>query len=274
MQLAGKLVVLDPGDPLDVRRARLEQRVELAGANQPDPDLRRLARGGKDRLEAVERDQLADEQERERLLRRPAGPKEPLLGADEAVLDPLRRQAGEPREIGGVGPCVRDREIGGPERTSVDRGQRPRGRGAGAEPAAVGDERVGQRDEWVEDDGPATGGAPGGGQVEVAGVADEHDVELGVGLPQEAQLGRGQARGRADARLPALAPPLPDALVPLDDLDSGAAQAGDHLRVPRVVAVVRAEVEDSHRALGPWSLSSGAPGLLPAASVSRERARV
>src|SRR5204862_35827 len=122
--------------------------------------------------------------------------------------------------------------------------------------------------------GRVSSGAPGGGQVEVAGVADEHDVELGVGLPQEAQLGHGQARGRADACLPALAPPLPDALVPLDDVDSGAAQAGDHLRVPRVVAVVRAEVEDSHRALGPWSLSSGAPGLLPAASVSRERARV
>ena len=137
VQLAGKLVVLDPGDPLDVRRARLQQRVELAGANQPDPEFRRLARGGKDRLEAVERDQLADEQERERLLRRPAGPKEPLLGADEAVLDPLRRQAGEPREVGSVGPRVRNREIGGPKRTSVDRGQRPRGRGAGAEPAAV-----------------------------------------------------------------------------------------------------------------------------------------
>ena len=38
---------------------------------------------------------------------------------------------------------------------------------------------------------------------------------------------------------------LPDLRVPLDHLDAGAAKAGDHLRVARVVALVRAEVEDA-----------------------------
>ena len=33
--------------------------------------------------------------------------------------------------------------------------------------------------------------------------------------------------------------------MPLDDVDAGAAQARDHLRVARIVALVRAEVEDA-----------------------------
>src|SRR5204862_8032579 len=49
---------------------------------------------------------------------------------------------------------------------------------------------------------------------------------------------------RARARAPALPSPLPDRRVPLDDLDAGAAEARDDLRIPRVVALVGAEVDD------------------------------
>ena len=93
LELFRQLLVLDPVDPLDVRRALGQQRVELAAAHDAERDLRREPRRSEDRLDAVERDQLADEERVELLRRLPAGPEEPLLGADEADRQPFGRGA-------------------------------------------------------------------------------------------------------------------------------------------------------------------------------------
>ena len=66
--------------------------VELAAADDAERHLRREPRGREDRLDAVERDQLADEERVELLRRLPAGPEEALLGADEADRQPLGRE--------------------------------------------------------------------------------------------------------------------------------------------------------------------------------------
>ena len=101
------------GIQLDVRGSLAEQALELAAADDAEAKLGRGAGRGEDRLEAVQRDQLADEERSERLLGRPAGPEEPLLRADEADLDALGREAGELGEMVGVGTRVGDDEVGG-----------------------------------------------------------------------------------------------------------------------------------------------------------------
>ena len=104
-----------PRDPLDVRRPVPHEAFELAAADEAEGQLGRLARGREHRLHPVQRDQLADEQERERLGGRPAGPEDALLGADEADLDALGRKPGELGQVVGVGPRVGDDEIGSPQ---------------------------------------------------------------------------------------------------------------------------------------------------------------
>jgi hypothetical protein len=87
----------------------------------------------------------------------------------------------------------------------------------------------------------------GEGKIEVAGVADHHDVEVARGAPKEAELRRHEASERGRACAPAVGLPLPDADVPLDYVDPGTPQARDHLRVARIVAVIGAEVENPHQ---------------------------
>src|SRR5207247_5190094 len=99
VQLFGQALVVDPADPLDIRRAVVQEPLLLSAPDQPDADLRRGARGAEDGRQAVERDQLADEQACKRLLGCPAGAEEALLGADEADLESL---GGEPCELGQV----------------------------------------------------------------------------------------------------------------------------------------------------------------------------
>jgi len=91
MQLARKLLVFDPADPVDVGGQVGKQRLELPAADDPEREVRRSAGCGKDRLDALERDQLADEQAGERFVRSPARLEETLLGSDEADLHSVRR---------------------------------------------------------------------------------------------------------------------------------------------------------------------------------------
>ena len=170
---------------------------------------------------------------------RPPRPEDALLRADEARLDPAGAERAEQLRVR-VG--VRDHEIRRPEGTAVDRSERACPQAAGPEAAAVVDERVPERDERVEDDRETQ--PLGTAEVEVARVADDHRVGVFARAAHELRLReeQSQRRGRADAELvPAV---LPDRHVRLDDLHAGAAQAGDHLRVPRIPLFVGPEVED------------------------------
>ena len=208
MQLVWQLLVLDPGHPLDVRRAAGEQRVELAAADDPEPQLGRESCRLEDRLEAVQRDQLADEERGERLFRLPARPKHALLCPDEADLEPVARQPGQIGEELGVRVRVRDDEVGAPQRPPVDRAKRPRGKRAAPKPAAVLDQRVRERDERVEDDGSPARRAPRREQVEVARIADDDGVGSRPATREQPQLGEQRAARRRQARA-TTSPPVP-----------------------------------------------------------------
>jgi hypothetical protein len=62
----------------------------------------------------VQRDQLADEEDRERIGGRPARPEDALLGPDVGDLDALVREPCELGQVVRAGLCVRDDEIGRP----------------------------------------------------------------------------------------------------------------------------------------------------------------
>ena len=121
--------------------------LELAAADDAKRNLRRESGRGEDRLETVERDQLADEERVKRGVRLPAGPEEPVLRSDEAHLDPVRRQAELVAEELGVGVGVGDDAIGATECPPVDDVHHPRSRRPAPEPLPVVDDRVEQRDE-------------------------------------------------------------------------------------------------------------------------------
>src|SRR2546430_17685940 len=78
------------------------------------------------------------------------------------------------------------------------------------------------------------------------GVTDDQRIEVLPGTPEEARLGERQPGHRSRACAPLVRVSLPDGDVALADLDAGAAKRRDHLRVSRVVALVRAEGEDGH----------------------------
>ena len=170
MELIREPFVLDPRDP--VRRSRAESCTRDSSwplPTSPELQLGRRARGGEDGLDAVQRDQLADEQDHERLGGRPAGPEDPLLGPD--VCGPRRARARDlPARPGGRRSRVCPRRRDRPRAARADRraaSARAATR-AGAEAAAVGDEGVGERDERVEDHRSPSCGALGGRQVEMS----------------------------------------------------------------------------------------------------------
>ena len=165
----GQLLVVDPRDVGDVRRPGLEQGRLLAVPDDADLDLGRELGGREDRLEPVERDQLADEEGVERLRRMPAGPEEGLVGADEGDRDALVGEPEHAAEERGVRLRVRDHEVGGAEGGLVDGAHDAGGGRPRPEPPPVADERVVQRDEWVEDDRPPPGDAAGGGMSKCPG---------------------------------------------------------------------------------------------------------
>src|SRR5262249_31358299 len=73
VELVRNALVVDPPDPLDIWWEVLESVLELAAADEAEWYLGGRAGRGDYRLDSVERDQLADEQARERLARGPAG---------------------------------------------------------------------------------------------------------------------------------------------------------------------------------------------------------
>ena len=82
--------------------------------------------------------------------------------------------------------------------------------------------------------------------VEVTGVADDDHVEVDLRSSQQAHL---RAREPAADRRPnenLCSRSSQTGHVTLDHLDARIAEARDHLRVSRVVALVRPEVENSH----------------------------
>src|SRR6267142_658208 len=75
--------------------------------------------------------------------------------------------------------------------------------------------------------------------VEVAGVADDHDVEVASPRGAQPRLAREDAQRAAQ-------PGASHGRLALDDLDAGRTHRGNRIDVPRVLAVVRAEVERPH----------------------------
>ena len=173
----GQLLVVDPLHPLDVLGALLHDLVELAAADEADRELRRQPGGLEDRLEPMERDQLADEQEAERLVGAPARMEEAVLGADEADAHALAWNLAELGEEVRVRLRVGDDQVGQPERLAVDGEQDPGGEQPLPEALAVGDEGLVERDERVEDERPLARDPARARDVEVARVADDDGVE-------------------------------------------------------------------------------------------------
>jgi len=112
----------------------------------------------------------------------------------------------------------------------------------------------------------------------MSGITDYQDVEVFVRAPQKPRLGERKPGRRLCAGPPLVRVRFPDRDVPLDDVDACASQRRDHLSVPRVVALVRAEVEDAQRFRSPFvsapaqrvrARTKGAPGLLPTTSLTR-----
>ena len=127
-------------------------------------------------LDALERNQLADEERDELVCHVPARLEEPLFSADEAHGNVA--EIGELCEEAGLCLCVRDHDVGGAESVAVDALERTGCERARREAASVGDERVGERHERVEHDRAAARGTVRSRQVEVARIADDERVEV------------------------------------------------------------------------------------------------
>ena len=151
--LVWQQLVVDPVDPLDVRRTRQQERRRAGRCRRYGRGSRARACGGEDRLEPVQRDQLADEEcvESSAGCATP-GLEEPLLRARRSRPRGAPRPAAEFGQVAGVLRGVGDDEVGATEREPVDQ-RITCGRGARPEAASVLDERLVQRDERVEEDG-------------------------------------------------------------------------------------------------------------------------
>ena len=209
--LARQVLVGDPRQPLDVGRRVVEQPVELAAADDAHGHLGSEPCRFEDRLQAVERDQLADEEDAERVVGSPTGMEETVLGADEAHADSPARDLAELCEEVRVRFGVRDDEVGLAERPAVDGRQHRGPEPALAKAPAVADERLVQRDERVEDQRPAAGDAAGSRDVEVAGIADDHRIEGDPRRESQAQLGEQAGESRRPTAPPncRAGPPTP-----------------------------------------------------------------
>ena len=162
------------------------------------------ARRGEDRLEAVERDQLADEERVKRRLGLPPGRRR--AGPRRRRSRPRPRSAREAEllaEERGVRLGVGDDDIGAAKRSPVDEVDDAGAGRAAPEAAAVVDERVEEGHERIEDDGPPARDALGGRQVEVPGIADDQRVRVALGRPAS---GAGSARPRRRAASAAARP--------------------------------------------------------------------
>ena len=173
---------------------------------------------GEDRLDALERDELADKERAELWRRLPAGTEQSVLGADETDLDD--GELSEVSEKSRVRLRVGDHEIRAAKGVPIDRLERTGYDRPRTEAPPVADERVGQRDKGVEDDRSPPRCSARGREVEVAGVADDESVEAAGSAPEQSRLGNGELRGACWSGGPALAQPVPDGDVLLVDVDA------------------------------------------------------
>ncbi len=202
LEFGGQVLVFDPRRPLDVCRPVGEKVVQLAAADDAKRDLGCEPGSSEDRLEAVQRDQLADEKCVERRLRLPAGSEETILRSHEAHGDAVVVEVERPAEELRMSLRVGDDDVGAPERPPIDESHHLGGGRAAAEAPAIDDDCVVQRDERVEDDGSPARDALRGGKVEVARIADDQRLGVPVGVTRlsEAVLGAGDAHHLAQAR--------------------------------------------------------------------------
>ena len=196
-------------------RARAARESSWPLPTTAEAELRRAPRRLEDRLEAVQRDQLADEQARDGSA---------ASNRDGRPAPPRRR--GRPRCARAACPRARRRwrrlRVSATTRSAArKRGRsiarkRPRRDASRGEAPAVGDERVGERDEWVEHDRLSARRAPGRGKVEVPRVADDEHVEVGVapGAAAPARPARAAPQRRLRHSICARRPPTPGRAAP------------------------------------------------------------
>ena len=115
------------------------------------------------------------------------------------------------------------------------------------EARTIGDERVVERDEGVEEQRLLAGDATCARDVEVARVPDDDGVERVFRGEAQPELRHAELQCQSPARRPVVPAALPHGCVPLDHLDACPAERGHHLGVPRIVALVSPEVEDAQR---------------------------
>ena len=235
VQLPRQPLVLDPRHVLDVRR-----RAPRAAARAARCRRRGTRSSGASRAAAriVSRPcsgmSLPTKRHVNGSARSQPGPKMRSSAPTKQTATRSARQPRKPREEVGVGLRVGDDEVGGPQRAAVERASA--GPAASrAEAPAVGDERVRERDERVEHDRRARA-RPASRPAGRSGPGSRRQRVRRRGRRRAPQSRASARASRARRRGPAasVSPPVPHVLVPLHDLDAGAPQARDHLRVARV----------------------------------------
>ena len=96
-----------------------KERLELAASDDLELDLGRDRRRRENRLETVEGNQLPHKERVKGPFGPPAGPKEPVLGADETDLDLVGSEAKAPSEEGTVRLRIGDHNVGTAERAAI-----------------------------------------------------------------------------------------------------------------------------------------------------------
>ncbi len=240
-------LVVDPVDPLDVRRAARAS----SASSWPLPTIRNGISGASRAAARIVSSpcsgiSLPTKSAWKRSGGCQPGRKSRSSAPTKQTAEPLRRQRRRARRGGARSASVSaTTRSAAAEGAPVDAAEHARGGRPGREAAAVLDEGLVERDERVEDDRPAARDPLRRRQVEVAGIADDQRVERLAPAPSERRASASAERAAgAGSERPVVPPPSQTPDVPLDDLDPGAAEARDHLRVPRIVALVRAEVEE------------------------------
>src|SRR5204863_7723702 len=138
------------------------------------------------------------------------------------------------------------------------------------EAAAVADERVRERDEWVEHDRPPARRTPRRRQVEMSWVADDERVEAAGTACEQPGFCRREAQRASRAGGPALTQVVPHRDVLLCDFHPCRAQARDHLCVARIRTLVGAEITDFQDYLSRPTPNVGARTFEPFAALLGE----
>ena len=217
-----------PACAIAIPRKSVEISLGFGNAN------RRLGQRGRSEYDLRRR--IGDLQCREGVRRRPGLAEDVLVRAEE---DSGRLLGSELRQVAGFRVGAADDEIRQAESMEVDGAKNGCRRRPFAKVASHVDELVLERQDGVEHERALSREAPGAGDVEVAGVADDHEVEVAWPWREQPPF-RGEDVECADEPAPA------NRNLPLLDLGAGQAQRGDRVDVSRMRAVVRAEIEHPH----------------------------